>query len=312
MRLKRKQIEPGILLLLTLLPFWSAAQGLNFKRETGGVHIQEDGMDVLFYQTTPTDLDGAYRRANYIHPLYGLDGGILTEDFPADHPHHRGIFWAWHQVLAGGRQLGDAWECRDFIWDVREVNLQTSDSVLVLNSKVHWKSPDFKDQTGKLQPFLEEINHIRVYPRTPNFRIIDFTIALRALIPDLSLGGSDDEKGYGGFSVRLKMPEDLQFSSQQGPVIPTETAVRAGTWMNISGSLGKNGALGGLVIASKNNFNQDGACWILRKNGSMQNAVFPGRDPLPVSEKNPLVLRYRLLLYKGELSTARILDLLSI
>ena len=39
----------------------------------------------------------------YIHPLYGLDGEVLTDDFPADHLHHRGVFWAWPHVTVDGR-----------------------------------------------------------------------------------------------------------------------------------------------------------------------------------------------------------------
>ena len=52
----------------------------------------------------PKAKDGKLARANYVHPLLDLDGEPLTEDFPADHPHHRGVFWAWHQVRIGGRQ----------------------------------------------------------------------------------------------------------------------------------------------------------------------------------------------------------------
>ena len=44
----------------------------------------------------------------YIHPLYGLDGEVLTDDFPADHLHHRGVFWAWPHVTVDGRHL-DLW-----------------------------------------------------------------------------------------------------------------------------------------------------------------------------------------------------------
>jgi AcrR family transcriptional regulator len=41
------------------------------------------------------DVPEKFRRSCYIHPLYGLDGEVMTEDFPVDHRHHRGVFWAW-------------------------------------------------------------------------------------------------------------------------------------------------------------------------------------------------------------------------
>jgi hypothetical protein len=136
--------------------------------------------------------------------------------------------------------------------------------------------------------------------------VIDFEISLLALVPDLKLGGSQDEKGYGGFSARMKMPADLRFHSKEGPVRPEETAVLAANWMNISGSLGKNGGQAGIVIISDNTFDKAGTPWILRQSGSMQNAVFPGREPIQVSQEYPTVLRYRMLIYRGILSPKQI------
>jgi len=50
-------------------------------------------------------------RSTYIHPLYGLDGEVLTDDFPRDHYHHRGLFWAWPHVTLGA-QHHDLWMLR--------------------------------------------------------------------------------------------------------------------------------------------------------------------------------------------------------
>lgn len=51
------------------------------------------------------------------------------------------------------------------------------------------------------------------------------------------IGGADDAKGYGGFCVRLKLPADITFISNDSTVTPMETAVSAGSWMDIQGSL---------------------------------------------------------------------------
>jgi hypothetical protein len=295
-----------LILGILLLPVLPAAQELSFNREAGGIRIREGGKDVLFYRTGPNSVNDSYERSNYIHPLYGPDGTVLTEDFPEDHPHHRGIFWAWHQVLVQEKHMGDAWECRNFIWDVREVQLHPSDSSLALISRIHWKSPVYTDDSGKPVPFVEEQLRISIQPQRSNYRVIDFEISLLALVPDLKLGGSQDEKGYGGFSVRMKMPTDLRFHSKEGPVRPEETAVLAANWMNISGSLGKDGGQAGIVIISDNAFYKDRTPWMLRQSGSMQNAVFPGREPIQVSQENPTVLRYRMLIYKGILSPKQI------
>lgn len=289
-----------------LLPVYLAAQAPEFIREPGGIRVIEGGKDVLFYRTQPLSIDGQFERSNYIHPLYGMEGEVLTEDFPEDHLHHRGIFWAWHQVRIGDQKVGDAWECRDFIWELQAVDLQASDSLPSLNSHLVWKSPSYTDRTGRSVPFMEEKLRISIHPGEAGYRVMDFEIALRALVPGLLLGGSEDEKGYGGFSVRLKLPPDVHFLSEAGAIEPSETAVRAGNWMDISGSMGLNGGRAGIVIISCNAFGQDGTPWILREKASMQNAVFPGRDPIPIPQENPLVLRYRLLVYKGKLSPEEI------
>lgn len=291
------------------LPICVVAQIPELNMESGGIRVSEGRKDLLFYHTAARSLDGRFERSNYIHPLYGLDGEVLTEDFPEDHLHHRGIFWAWHQLLINNQKIGDGWECRDFIWEVQEVALQPSDSLPSFTSHILWKSPIYADRRGRLLPFMEERLRIGIHPRESNYRAIDFEISLRALVPDLLLGGSEDKKGYGGFSVRLQIPPDVRFHSQGKIIEPAETAVMAANWMDISGSMGLNGAQAGLVIISCNGFDQKGTPWILREKESMQNAVFPGRDPVKISQENPLVLRYRLVVYKGKLSPFEIATL---
>jgi hypothetical protein len=264
-----------------------------------GVLISEGDRKVLFYQRTPKSLDGRYRRANYVHPLYGLDGEVLTEDFPEDHRHHRGIFWAWHQVWVGRTRMGDGWATRDFDWDVQSVRPVASDAGSAgLEARVLWKSPALKGPTGDLVPFVEERAFIRAHRRSDALRLIDFEIRLRALQPDVRIGGSEDEKGYGGFSVRIKLPDDLEFSGTDGPVQPQITAVDAGPWLNMS-SRGR-----GLAILTHPANPQFPQPWILRPARSMQNPAWPGRHPVPLSEDEPLVLRYRLALHRGQLDRA--------
>ena len=83
------------LLSFLILPVAIQAQtppALKAVTNDDGVWVQEGDAKVLFYQRRPKSKDGKYTRANYVHPLMDLDGETLTEDFPADHPHHRGIF----------------------------------------------------------------------------------------------------------------------------------------------------------------------------------------------------------------------------
>lgn len=106
----------------------SASQPIKIIETGEGFLVTEGEQRILFYQRKPKSIDGKYTRANYIHPLYGLDGEILTEDFPSDDLHHRGIFWTWHQVYIGDRRMGDAWLIEDFSWDVYDAKILMMDS----------------------------------------------------------------------------------------------------------------------------------------------------------------------------------------
>ena len=117
----------------------------------------------------------------------------------------------------------------------------------------------------------------------------------------MRLGGSEDAKGYGGFSARIRLADDMEFTSSTGKVIPDNLPVKAGGWMDISGSVGKGGALAGLSILSHPDNPGYPNPWILRSSKSMQNAVYPypGATAVPLSQTQPTVLRYRLLIHSG-------------
>lgn len=281
----------------------TAQNPINISETDQGFSIAEGEEQIMFYQRKHKSLDGKYTRANYIHPLYGLDGEILTEDFPADHPHHRGVFWAWHQVWLGDKMLGDNWATQDFFWDVYDAEILTIDSQSrALKLHVYWKSPLLTDADGNQQPFVKETTTIRVHRAEGGIRKIDFQIELLALKDNMRLGGSEDAKGYGGFTTRIPLPDDLAFNGTYGPVEPITLSVVAGPWLDFSGDLGGNGKTSGLAILCHSSSPGYPQRWILRRKGSAQNAVYPGREPVPMSREKTVVLRYRLIIHRGDVS----------
>lgn len=273
-----------------------------------GYGLFEGDTPVLFYQANPRSLDGKYERAGYVHPLYDLDGQVLTEDFPADHLHHRGIFWAWHQLYVGDTQIGDPWVCRNFLSRVDDVEiLKTEPDSAAIQATVHWVSPDWKDSSGETKPIVREVTTITAYRAADGFRAIDFRIRLTALEPDVRIGGSDDVKGYGGFSPRLRLPQDIQFIAEYGQVEPQKTAVKASRWMDMVGSFvsGSDNAadrVSGVAVLCHPSLPGFPQQWILRKARSMQNPVFPGREPVAVPFEKPLEFRYRMVIHRGNAS----------
>lgn len=282
------------------------AAGVRVTKDPQGYWFTEGDTRVLFYQAERKALpDGRAARSNYFHPLYDLDGNVLTENFPKDHLHHRGIFWAWHQVRINGKMVQDQWVNRDSFWMVRDAQPRSDGDSASLALRVGWESPLFLDAQGNRRPFVEEQSVTRVHRAEGAIRKIDVHQRLTALVDGVEIGGSDDAKGYGGFSFRVVMPADLRFTGVQGVVTPVENAVSPSPWMDLSGSVGASGKSGLTVLThpSTAGFPQ---AWILRARGSMQNAVYPGRQPSAILRDRPVILRYRIVVHRGELPPAEI------
>ena len=129
---------------------------------------------------------------------------------------------------------------------------------------------------------------------------------MEALDEGVSLGGSEDEKGYGGFSVRVRLPDGVRFTGRDGNVVPKVTAVTAGPWVDVSGGFDGPSRMSGVAILSHPSVPVFPPTWILREKASMQNAVYPGRTPVPLVPGKPVDLRYRLVIHRGDARQAGI------
>ena len=271
----------------------------SIRKTVQGIELLENGRGVFDYQRKPKSLTGEYVCNNYIHPLYSIDGDTLTDEFPADHPFHRGIFWAWHQIFIDEKSVGDGWIMKNISLDVYQLRTKITDSTAQISADVNWKSSIWENGS----PFVHEHTIILVHQLKAGLRIIDFEISLKALVPGVSIGGSDDEKGYGGFCARIKLPKDLVFTSEKGPVIPQNLPLEAGSWMNFSGSFVSGKKKSGVTMICLPETPNYPAPWILRKVTSMQNVVFPGRERVELSQDQPIVLKYRLIIHVGNVES---------
>lgn len=256
-----------------------------------GVTITDGGKSVLFYRTTAADTHEP-GRLNYVHPIYAPDGTVLTEDRPADHLHQRGAFWSWHQVIVDGKNVADGWFMKGLTFHVREKRFKsdnTGGGTLVVNAD--W----IVNSAPEVAYVARETTKVRVYALKDGARRIDFDTVITARSDTLALGGSDDVKGYGGFSVRLIKPDRLNFGSGGKSVTPAVTPVEAGKSMGFAWTPGEGSPAWTVGLACKAN----GAPitrWILRKELSMQNCVFPGRAPFVLKKDQTLRLQSTLII----------------
>lgn len=288
---------------------WTQQQGqsldrsLNWLANSEGVLVSEKQTPVLQYQANPKSRKGSHRRANYVHPLYGMDGQVLTQDFPSDHLHHRGVFWAWHQLYVDETAVGDGWMADSFDWDVRSTAMVGKAESIQIKNEVIWSSSKLTNSDTQPMPLVKELNVIEVHRAAGELRNIDFEIKLLALQPKLSIGGSNDAKGYGGFSVRVKQPPDLKFLTSRGFVKATKLPMVCGDWVDLVGQFGDSETTCGIAILVHPETAGYPQNWILRdKVKSMQNPVYPGRSPVELSTKDYTSLRYRLIVHKKQLT----------
>lgn len=262
-----------------------------------GVTVTENDRPVLFYRTRPARPASEPGRLNYIHPLYAPDGTVLTQDGPADHPHQRGIFWAWHQIRLGDRVVADGWFMKGLTFVVKKTAFATDKSGAgTLTLDVDW----IVSSGPELVYVARETTKVRVLPLKDGSRRINFDTTLVPTVDGLSLGGSEDSKGYGGFSMRLIAPDKLVFASRGKTVTPSATTpVVAGDSMGFAWPAQPGLSQWAVGLTCKVD-GQPITQWTLRKELSMQNCVWPGRAPMALVKGAPLRLQSTLVIRPGK------------
>ncbi|MDP2011371.1 MAG: PmoA family protein [Phenylobacterium sp.] len=285
--------------LLVLSAPVAAQAAIDAKLAPDSVTLTDNDRTVLVYRTRTND-PAEPGRLNYVHPLYAPDGTVLTEDRPADHLHQRGLFWSWHQVRLGDEVVADGWFMKGLTFFVRGTKFQGQpDGSGVLTVDVDW----IVNSKPELIYVARESTKVTVRPATPAGQRIEFDTTITARAPGLSLGGSDDVKGYGGFSMRLVQPDRLSFASRGEAVTPAVEALPAGPAMGFAWPVANAYPAWAVGLACKAQ-GQPITRWILRRELSMQNCVFPGRAPHAIPIDRPLRLESTVVIQPRE-SAAR-------
>ncbi len=248
-----------------------------------GIALSEAGAPILFYRSQPEPGREAWR-LNYVHPLYSIAGTVITEDAPPDHLHQRGVYWAWRRILVDGVRVADGWVGDQVVTDVASPSSRAwPDGSMQIDARATWRVPVQGVQTA----IIEESSSIRAWPRRDGQRRIVLEIRLRALRSGVQLAGTDDEKGYGGASLRFARAEQLEFLSDGQALQPRVAAVRTGDEVTFRWPAPAPGWPGSIRARCRVN-EQPWPSWVLRREPSMQNCAFPGRDPVTVPQDRPL------------------------
>ncbi|MBP7935335.1 MAG: PmoA family protein [Phycisphaerae bacterium] len=275
------------------------------------VNIQTPaGRPVLSFRHGRPDPKTKYPITDYLHPILGLDGETISDLEPADHLHHRGVFWSWVRYDRKGEPIGDWWIPKGIACEAGE--LKTGDGPVFSQFRArHWLTHQAKNAPSPAR-FMQEDVICRVFPATSHGRAIDLEIALLALDEGVRIGGQTTlNKGYGGMTFRYGPAKQVEISLD-GKVDPKDIVGGRGRWADWSGFFrGPDGQpltrrSGAAVLVHPQHPNAP-TTWLTRHYGALC-VTWPGLQMIEVSPKDPLRLRYRLWVHRGNAVDGKVND----
>jgi hypothetical protein len=270
------------------------------------IKVMEEDRPVLVYNHGDIicdrlpENDERRRRSCYIHPLWGINGEVLTDDFPADHVHHHGAFWTWPHVEIDGQHY-DLWVSQGirqrFIkWLYRGAGPVAA----VVGVENGWFVGDRQVMTERIW--------IRAYRASETERAIDLELVFSPTDRPVRLVGSPG-KSYGGLTVRF----DVWPRRDAVVRVPDRTVRHVGTglassedlsntrlpWASLSSHFAEapHRSAGSVFIPPDHP--DFPPTWLTRCYGPLC-VGWPGVEGREFQPGESFTLRYRLLLHKTE------------
>lgn len=260
--------------------------------------LDDGGRPLLVYNHGTISREGVaarYDRANYFHPVYGLDGEVLTDDFPKDHYHHRGIFWAWPGVRTGEGKAGafESWipkrfEYRFERWTCRHAGALAG----AIGAETDWLA------AGKR--IVRERMLVIAHPALGDARAVDFELTWTATAGPVKLKGAKG-KGYGGFTFRSAPRKDTVITAPDGRTKKDLVAKRL-PWADISGTFAgpddKGPVTSGAAVFVATGHPDFPPTWLTRHYGPLC-VGWPGIEEVTLEPGKPVTCRYRMWFHRG-------------
>lgn len=266
----------------------------------GRLELMELGKLVVVYNFGPQLKQGVaerFRRAGYFHPVLGMDGNVLTDDFPRDHYHHRGLFWAWAEVKVGDTTY-DPWDCQGIQHRlVKWLARQTGPVCAVIGAENGWYLDDRR--------VAKETVWVRVFCPGETGRAIDVSLTLEADGEPVMLHGrSEERKGYGGFSLRTAPHNNEVITITDKRLSEDGVQVRS-PWADYSARFGGANDVEGVAVFDHPKNPNHPTTWLLRHFGLL-NPTWPALEWVTLKPGEPVALRYRLWLHRGDVSAGKV------
>ena len=277
----------------------------------GKTVLDAGGKPVLTYLTSKPagiPLDG--ENACCFHPLTTPLGEAVTAIAPADHPDHRGVFFAWLNLefrRPSGVVRGDFWGWGRFAPTMgrlirnREIRLVKADNASAVIEIVNrWEIGG--------ETMMNEINTARTTV-SKGARVLDLIYRFEPTAGDIVVA----QAAFSGLCVRSRSDGEAAYANEQGPVdLPDSNALKpemnwpASSWYSRSLHL-KNGKT--ITAAVADHPSNPESTWHEPRPVAFLNPCVSALRPVRIPEKQPLTLKYRVIAMDGDVNPSVIGDL---
>ena len=240
-------------------------------------------------------------RSSYVHPLYGVDGEVLTDDFPPDHFHHRGLFWSWPHVEIDGKHY-DLWMLsgirhRFERWIAREILPDQRGAVLAVENGWY---------VGDTRVLREEVRLV-VHPLQGDARAIDLGFRWTPQDRAIRLTGAEG-KSYGGLTLRYAPGTNTVITTPLGHS-PEDLYMTPLPWADLSrefkvGAKGVPSVSGAAIFISPDHPDYP-PTWLTRHYGVLCLG-WPGVKGGNFAAGETFAAKYRVWVHRGPMGSGRL------
>ncbi|MBN1999469.1 PmoA family protein [candidate division KSB1 bacterium] len=274
----------------------SAEAAFEFKQQDGRLMVFCDGKLRFSYNYGKQLAAGVpedRRRSTYIHPILDLNGNAMTDDFPQDHLHHRGMSWMWPTVTVAGQQY-DLWHIKGVTQEFEKWLAKASGPVCAyIGVKNIWR------QNGR--KIMDEWVWMRAFTETDKGWALDMCLTWQAVEKFIIEGEKD--KGYGGLCFRLAPRENTVITTPDG-VLAQDSDLTPLAWADQSGIFNGSAEKTGVAIFQHAGNPAFPAGWCLRHYGFL-GVSWPGLTPFKFTPNEPVTLRFRIWIHDGDCQNGR-------
>jgi hypothetical protein len=297
-------ICPLIGLSFAMSEFRATAVQPKIQSDSIAVKVRSSDVEVVYSDDTPIfkyqlqlpkESKLAVESACFFHPLCTPSGIAVTDLAPADHPHHRGVFFGFVE-MRGANHDADFWGWGEHapkddrkIMNVGKEVTNLDLKVITMEFENAWKVGDVNLVDERLTARVERVDAANVLD-------LEYHLTPRE---DIRL----PRWAFSGFCVRLRKDGKIAYTSPKGVVdrpalnhMKPELDWPAEPWYDATVTLEDGKQVGVTVVDHPKN---PPCLWHNEKNIHMINPCIVAPGEVKLTAGKPLVLSYRLVVHDG-------------